>query len=143
MATTPPNERVKAVPQRLDVDSYNNQLMQRFLQGGQEQPPLQVNTSGEYTIRPTFNQQPLASTLKDTKKRDVKNERKHRVNPEEIHQQDSILGVSAQHTANLLGSPNSSARRKTRGLGKKTIVKQSTMALDNQLTVIKQKTSTV
>ena len=47
---------------------------------------------------------------------------------------------------NSMGSPilskNSSGKR-TRGLGKKTLQKQSTMANDTQLTVIRQKSTTV
>jgi phosphatidate phosphatase PAH1 len=52
---------------------------------------------------------------------------------------DSILKNSSQNSDS---SPTSS-KRKTRGLGKKTLQRQSTINQDTQLTLIKQKTTTV
>lgn len=52
---------------------------------------------------------------------------------------DSILKSSANQSC---ASPTSS-KRKTRGLGKKTLRRQSTIEQDTQLTVIKKKSTTV
>ena len=81
------------------------------------------------------------------RKRDEKLSRKQEQKAYNLTKQqtnDSILKMSVKNESSLNNkSQGSSTGRKTRGLGKKTLMKQSTMANDPQLTVLKQKTTSV
>jgi hypothetical protein len=76
---------------------------------------------------------PQKQTSSYKRKRDKKAVTKQRSN-------DSILRVS-EHGNN--SSPDTETARKTRGLGKKTVERRTSNALDKQLTVIKKKSTTV
>ena len=73
------------------------------------------------------------------KKRDQKQIDKKK-SQQKVHFQESQTKSSPLLAAE---SPSSSTRRRTRGLGKKTIEKKTKMMQDSTLTVIRQKTSSV